>query len=354
MKKHLLSLLLFSVVMPALSQRSTTTKQTRMYAVAFYNVENLFDTIHDEGKNDYEYLPGGTYRWDSEKYKAKLANLSRAIADIATDVLPKDGAAVVGLAEVENSRVLGDLVDQLPLSDRDYRFVHHEGPDRRGIDCALLYNPHMFTPSASRLVGFRFEPQDTGRTTRGFLVVSGKLAGDPVSFVVCHWPSRLGGKEASERLRISAARQVRAIKDSLLSLVPQPKVFVMGDMNDDPSDRALAEGIPSAYELSEVADSCMYNPWRNVLEYQGVGTLSFRGRWNLFDQILLSPNLLSVGGKADYSSLCYYRCQVVKRDYLTNADGPFKGTPRRTSTRNAWLNGYSDHFPVVVYLMKRK
>lgn len=355
MKYCSLIVLSIFVSLHVFSQRSTTSKRAKMYAVAFYNVENLFDTIHDEGKNDYDYLPEGAYKWTSEKYKAKLANMSRAIADIATNVLPKDGAAVVGLAEVENSNTLNALVAEQPLADRDYRFVHHEGPDKRGVDCALIYNPHLFTLRESCLVDYRFEPQDTGRTTRGFLVVRGELGGDDVAFVVCHWPSRLGGQEASEYLRLSAARQVRAVKDSLLKVSPQMKVFVMGDMNDDPSDRSLSEGIPSVYDIDAVNDSCMYNPWYNILKHQGQGTLSYRGKWNLFDQILMTPNLLNNGvEKKDYSTLKYYRSQIASCDYLTNQDGPFKGTPLRTGTRNTWFNGYSDHYPVVVYLMKQK
>ena len=159
---------------------SAQEKKYGLYAVGFYNLENLFDTIHDEGKNDYEYLPQGAVKWNGMKYFAKLKNMSTVLAEIGTDRLPNVGASVIGVSEVENSRVMTDLVNQPALKERGMRFVHIEGPDRRGVDCALIYNPRFFTPEKSFLQPYIYEEKDSAQRTRGFLTVQGKLAGDDV------------------------------------------------------------------------------------------------------------------------------------------------------------------------------
>ncbi|RKW61642.1 MAG: endonuclease/exonuclease/phosphatase family protein, partial [Prevotella sp.] len=187
MRKQILFILAAVLINCAVSAQ----KKFSVYGVGFYNQENLFDTCHDEGKRDYEFLPNGSYRWNGIKYTHKLRNMSRALADMGTDVLPGVGCALIGLAEVENSRALDDLIAQPPLKARGYKYVHVEGPDRRGIDCALLYNPSFFTVNSVRLAPYvqKLE-KDSAFVTRGFLTVSGVLAGEPVAVIVCHLPSR--------------------------------------------------------------------------------------------------------------------------------------------------------------------
>lgn len=325
-------------------------KKLQVYAVGFYNQENLFDTCHDAGKNDYEYLPAKG--WDSEKYTSKLKNMSRALADMGTDVLPDAGCAFIGLAEVENANVLRDLVAQPPLKARNMQFCHIEGPDKRGIDCALLYNPALFTVKNVKLVPYVQElAKDSAFYTRGFLTVRGEMAGDDVAVIVCHWPSQFSGSFYRE----SGARQTKAVKDSLLRLNPEMKVFVMGDMNDDPTSKSMYEVLRAKPEISEVGEGDVYNPWYNILAKEAKGTLYYRGKWNLFDQIVLTPNLLNKDGKKNgYRSLKYWNHQVFRRDYLIQQDGHYKGAPLRTKAGGKWLNGYSDHLPVVLYLVKKK
>lgn len=322
-----------------------------VYAVGFYNQENLFDTCHDEGKNDYDFLPNGSYKWDGLKYTHKLRNMARALADMGTDVLPNVGCALIGLSEVENARVLDALVAQEPLAARGYRYIHVEGPDRRGIDCAVLYNPQLFKPASVKLVPY-VQPleKDSAFFTRGFLTVTGTMGGDHVAAIVCHWPSRYSGSFYRE----VAAAQVKAIKDSLLHLDPAIKVMVMGDMNDDPVNKSMAEVLSAKAEIDDVGDGDMYNPWYNVLAKQGKGTLMYNGSWNLFDQIVLSPNMLNKKGVKDFSSLKYWKHQIQHRDYLIQTTGKYKGAPKRTTAGGVWLNGYSDHLPVVVYLVKQQ
>ena len=327
---------------------SAQEKKFGMYAVGFYNQENLFDTIHDEGKNDYEYLPEGAMKWNGMKYFAKLKNMSTVLAEMGTDRLPGVGAAVIGVSEVENSRVLADLVAQPKLKERGMKFVHIEGPDLRGVDCALLYNPRFFTPEKSFLQPYIYEEKDSARRTRGFLAVQGKLAGDDVTFVVCHWPSRAAVSYYRER----AGEQVRALTDSIRKASPDMKIIVMGDMNDDPFSPSMAKALGAKRKMEDVDKGDFYNPWWDVLVRKGQGTLMYDGKWNLFDQIVLSPGLLNRDGKKDYSSLKYFKNEIFMRNYLFQTEGRYKGNTKRTHASGTWLNGYSDHLPVLVYLVK--
>ena len=319
-----------------------------MYAVGFYNQENLFDTIHDEGKNDYEYLPTGTMKWNGMKYFAKLKNMSTVLAEMGTDRLPGVGAAVIGVSEVENSRVLADLVEQPKLKERGMKFVHIEGPDRRGIDCALLYNPRFFTPEKSFLQPYVYEEKDSAQRTRGFLTVQGKLAGDDVTFIVCHWPSRAAVSYYRER----AGEQVRALTDSIRRASPEMKIMVMGDMNDDPFNPSMAKALGAKRTPKDVGEGDFYNPWWDILAKKGQGTLMYDGKWNLFDQIVLSHNLLDLNSKKDYSTLKFFKNDIFMRNYLFQTEGQYKGNTKRTHASGIWLNGYSDHLPVLVYLVK--
>ena len=326
-------------------------KKYSVYGVGFYNQENLFDTCHDEGKRDYDFLPTGSYKWNAMKYNHKLNNMSRALADMGTDVLPNIGCAIIGLAEVENSKALDDLIAQPALSARNYQYVHIEGPDRRGIDCALLYNPSLFSVKNTRLVPYVQKlKKDSAFYTRGFLTVSGTLADENVAVIVCHLPSRF----SESFYRELGAEQVKAIKDSLLNDDPNCKVFIMGDMNDDPIDKSMAGILKGKANIKDVNEGDMYNPWYNILVKEGVGTLLYQGSWNLFDQILLTPNLLNKDDKKDFSSLKFWKNQIFKRDYLFQTEGKYKGSPKRTTAGGVWLDGYSDHLPVVVYLVKEQ
>ena len=348
MKKRNLILVFFLIglMLPASAQRKFS-----VYGIGFYNQENLFDTCHDEGKNDYEYLPMGTNRWDARKYEHKLRNMARALADMGTDKLPGLGCAVIGLSEVENARALEDLIAQEPLRARNIKYVHVEGLDRRGVDCAMLYNPALFTVKDVKLYPYVQELEaDSAFYTRGFLAVQGMLANELITVIVCHWPSRF----SESFYRESAARQVRIIKDKLLQENPDNKIIVMGDLNDDPTNKSLTEGLSAKSEIKKTHDGDMYNPWYNYLVKQGTGTLQYDGGWNLFDQILMTPNMLDRKGTKDYSSLTYLNSQIFRRDYLIQTEGKYKGTPKRTFAGGVWLDGFSDHLPVVVYLVKEQ
>lgn len=328
------------LLLVAFAGQAQNTKP-ELYSVAFYNLENLFDTIHDSGKDDFEYLPDNAKQWNSEKYRSKLLNLSKVLSELSRDKVA-EGPAVIGVSEVENRRVLDDLVKQPALASTGYQVIHHEGPDKRGIDCALLYNPKLFVPLSHKLVPSEPFEGDTTHLTRGFLIVNGILAGDNTCFIVNHWPSR----GAAEPVRVHAARQVKALTDSLRRTNKKLKMIVMGDLNDDPMDQSLA-ALGAKKHRKDVKAGDFYNPWWETLEDKGVGTLLYRGKWNLFDQILLSPTLLK-----SKRGLTYDHNEVFIREYLFQQDGNYKGSPLRTFGGKEWLNGYSDHLPTIIYLKR--
>lgn len=319
-------------------------KHLETYAVGFYNLENLFDTIHDKGKNDYEYLPTGTYKWGDLKYRNKIERISTVLADMATDI-SSAGMAVVGVSEVENSSVLQALVESKELKSRGWKYIHVDGADMRGVDCALLYNPLFYTPISYKLVPYLLENGSDEYKTRGFLVVSGKMCGEHLCFIVNHWPSRRAKSHTRER----AAIQVRALKDSIMLADPESKIIIMGDMNDNPDNNSMKISLGALLDRKELKrTSDIFNPWYKVLRNDGIGTLNYRGKWNLYDQIVFTANLV---GK-DCSTLKYDRAEVFSRSYMFQSEGKYKGLPKRTHAAGVWLDGYSDHLPVIIYLVK--
>lgn len=331
---------------------SQAQKKFSVYGVGFYNLENLFDTCHDAGKNDYEYLPDGANRWTGLKYSSKLKNMARVLSEMGTDKLPGVGCAAIGVSEVENAKCLEDLCNQEPLKAKNFKYLLLEGPDRRGVDCGLVYNPKLFQVRDVKLVPYIYIlPEDSARATRGFLTVSGTLAGEHVTIVVNHLPSR----GATSFYREEGGRQIRVVVDSLVKADPNVKILVMGDMNDDPQDKSMAEALGAKRKMKDVPNEPggLWNPWWDVLA-SGTGTLQYDGKWNLFDQIIVSNALLDRDGKKDYKTLKLWNYQIFRRDYLFQKEGKYKGNTLRTHAGGAWLNGYSDHLPTVVYLIKEQ
>ncbi|MBQ8050729.1 MAG: endonuclease/exonuclease/phosphatase family protein [Bacteroidaceae bacterium] len=337
----------FLVLLLMATSCAQAEKKYGLYPVAFYNLENIFDTIHDQGKNDYEFLPNGSYHWDKNKYENKVRNMARVLAELGTDKVP-GGASIIGVSEVENARVMNDLIHQPALQARGMRFIHIEGPDKRGVDCALIYNPKAFKPTKWFLQPYVYENGDTTRATRGYLTVQGTIDGDPLTVIVCHWPSR----GATSYFRELAGKQVRQLTDSIRQADPQQRIIVMGDMNDDPDNASMAKKLGARRNMKDVQEGDFFNPWWELLRGKGQGTLTYQGGWNLFDQIVLSRNLLDVKGRKDYRHLTLYAWHIFRRDYLIQQEGRYKGSPKRTTSSGVWVNGFSDHLPTVTYLIK--
>lgn len=323
-------------------------QQMRAGLIAFYNLENLFDTIPSPDVFDEEFTPEGPNKWNGQKYHEKLDNMAQAISRIGEEDGWRGGPAVLGVSEIENRSVLEDLVAHPLLKPSNFQIVHYDSPDRRGVDVGLLYRPGFFrvTSTASPELVL-FDEKGERIYTRDQLVVSGVFDGEPMHFIVGHWPSRSGGELASRPRRNAAAALSRHHVDSLLALDPQSKIFVMGDFNDDPSNESLRKILRAAPRASKMAPGELYNPMYPLFK-RGIGSLNYRDGLNLFDQIVVSQALVG----QDYSTYKFRVARVFNSSFLTQKDGQYKGYPLRSFVGTVWQGGFSDHFPVYVIIVK--
>ena len=343
MKKTLLTILFVALLVVGFAQKP--------YKVMFYNFENLFDTINDPTTFDDEFTPAGDKAWNATKYQKKLGNLERVLFDIA--LIDKDYPIIIGVSEIENRMVLEDVIAQPKLRPANYRIVHYDSPDRRGVDCAFFYRPDVFKLEGSEAVKFVM-PGMANFYTRDFVTMWGTIEGEPFYFIVSHWPSRLGGKEASSSKREAAAAQCRALADSVRKANPATKVVVMGDFNDDATDKSIVESLGGKGDIKKLTAGDMYNPYFDMLR-AGYGTLAYRDSWNLFDNIVVSENLATDGkGKLHLVSAekSKYLGNIFNRSFLLQQEGQYRGYPLRTYVGNAFQDGYSDHLPVFIFFEK--
>ncbi len=330
------------------TQLLSQEKKYKAVCIAFYNLENFYDTIDDPNKNDEEFLPGGKNHWNSKRYFQKIENLSKVISEIANDIQAK-GPVVIGFSEVENKKVLEDLVASPLLAPLNYGIVHYDGPDVRGVDVALIYQKQHFTVTSSRSVTLNI-PGKPDFKTRDQLVVSGLLDGEPVHFIVNHWPSRRGGEKRSAPLRNAAADLCRSSADSIMKTNTNAKIIIMGDLNDDPTNKSLTEHLKAKGEESETKPGELFDPMYRMFKNEGIGSLAYKDNWNLFDQIIVSQPLLL----EEKSSFRFLKARVFNKSFLVQKDGAFANYPFRTYVGNDYQGGYSDHFPVYIVLVKEK
>ncbi|MBT8257586.1 MAG: endonuclease/exonuclease/phosphatase family protein [Bacteroidia bacterium] len=323
-------------------------RQFKVHTVAFYNVENLFDTINDPNKFD-EASPIMEMNFNRQAvYEKKVENMARVISEIGYDV-SKNSPVIIGLAEVENRQVLEDLANDESLIDKNYGIVHFDSPDARGIDVALLYQKKYFTPLMQSNHELKIYDDVTRKRvyTRDQLLVSGRLDGELMYFIVNHWPSRRGGEARSRPKRVAAAKLNKRIIDSLQAIDPYAKIFTMGDLNDDPTNASVKEILKAERKKEKVKLKGIFNPMENLAR-KGLGTNAYRDGWSLFDQILFTQPLL----EKDYGSFRFYKAGIFNKNYLTNKKGRWKGYPLRSFADGGFTNGFSDHFPVYVTLIK--
>ncbi len=320
-------------------------KKYKVVGIGFYNLENLFDTINDvELLISEEFTPDGPKQWTSERYKEKLGNMAEVISRVAADVTP-DGIAILGVSEIENRGVLEDLVKEGAIAGRNYKIVHYDSPDKRGVDVGLLYNPKYFEVTASK--SYLLSMEDTSFRSRDQLVVSGLLDGEKIHIIVNHWPSRSGGEKKSRPKRNAAGDLSRHIVDSLLSLDKNAKILVMGDLNDDPVNPSVKEHLRAKGKESRLEEGDLFNPMYKMYQ-DGIGSLAYRDSWNIFDQVIISQGLLGKD-KSDYK---FHKAKVFNKNFLLQKEGRYAGYPLRTFGGGVYLGGYSDHFPVYIYLIK--
>ncbi|MNQ66126.1 Endonuclease/Exonuclease/phosphatase family protein [compost metagenome] len=361
-------LVLLFVPLFSITKAIAQQKKYLVHTVAFYNFENLFDTINDPNTNDEEWTPAGMQRWTFDKYQHKLANLAKVLSEIGSAENP-DSPIFIGGCEIENRNVLEDLVKQPKLLDKNYGIIHFDSPDKRGIDVALLYQKKHFQPTTytniplyvykkSNKVKENLKTDAEEKTddvlqmssknyrvyTRDQLLVTGFLDGEEMSIIVNHWPSRSGGEKKSSPFREAAGALNKKIIDSLQQINPDAKVIILGDLNDGPYNKSVKVALGAKAIKTDVTPFGIYNPFEEMAK-KGFGTIAHRDAWDIFDQIMVSGSLL----KSDYSSFRYWKAGIYNKSFLIQTSGQYKGYPLRHSSTEV---GFSDHFPVYIYLIK--
>ena len=365
MKKIIVSvlvLLLAALIAVPLSL-DAQKKKSKDYVIGFYNLENLFDIYDDPAKNDEEFLPDGKNKWTQAKYEKKLANMAHVIRAMADE----NGRfhTILGVSEIENRLVLDDLVMQEEIASANYQIVHYDGPDRRGVDVALLYRPDQFKFLDSESIPYTFdskrikftemdkEQQDYFRT-RDILMVHGLIDGEHFAFYVAHLPSRAGGKKGGDDLRSRGGEIMYEHAKMMEQKYPGIKIVCMGDMNDNPTDNSMAKYLRGREKPEEVDKDDFFSPFLSMLK-AGYGSLCYQGTWSIYDLELVNWNLLNapdgglrirpIGKKGYYG-------RIFKKPFLTTQEGQYKGYPFRTFSNGSFIGGYSDHYPTYIVISK--
>ncbi|MGB0403417.1 MAG: endonuclease/exonuclease/phosphatase family protein [Salibacteraceae bacterium] len=332
MKKLFWLIIVISVI--GISCKNSTPKSAKEssdvepFQIAFYNVENLFDTLNTPKKNDGEYTPESKKQWNSDKYYTKLDRITQVLSSIDSN----GNLIGVGLAEIENLNVLEGLVSTGILKERGFKIIHKESPDFRGIDVAFIYNPRYFTPSNSQWLFV--DLNDGTKTTRDILRVDGKVKNAEVSIYVNHWPSRYGGQEKSDPKRRAAAKRLRENLDSLQTKAPNQMVLIMGDLNDYPTNGSVLEVLGA----DSVPTSKLYNATWDIHKQEGHGTHCYRGHWGVLDHIIVSNNMIPLIDTV-YAHKREFMCYQNKKGELL---------PSRSFSGKKYFAGYSDHLPIVL------
>ena len=348
-KKIYTSFLLLFVILLQSPYCQTTTYKIR--TISFYNVENLFDTIDNPETFDEDFTKKGRYRYTSRIYRDKIEHISRVISEIGHEKT-KTSPVMVGLAEVENRDVLEDLINSKNLKNGRYKIVHFDSSDRRGIDVALLYKEEFFKPLDQKAFEVRLWDESGKRIyTRDQLLVTGLLDNELIHIIVNHWPSRRGGQLRSSSKREKSAYVTKQIIETIKTAYLNPKIIIMGDFNDDPKDLSIKEGLTTVDNIQSLNSNTLFNPMERMFA-SGYHTLGYRDNINLFDQILLSEACVSKN--KTYKTFKFYMAGIYNPGYLITPTGRYIGYPYRTFQNDTYNDGYSDHFPVYIYLIKKR
>ena len=332
---------LIAVLFLVLSCSDKKYNPKKNLTIVSYNVENLFDLIDEEAKQDEEFTPDGNKHWTQGRYNKKLSDLSQVLSAINGQELPE----IIGLCEVENKKVVEDLFKNGEFDPKNYGIVHYESPDFRGIDCALAYNTAEVEVVKSEPIHVSF-PDEPDYFTRDVLYVKAKMSNKEIfHFFVNHWPSRIGGNEKTEPNRIFVASLVKAKTDSILTENPNANIVIMGDMNDEPGNKSIMGTLQASLEID--ANSQLINMMAPAYE-EGKGTYNFRGDWNMLDNIIVSRSLFDGKGFDCVDK----KGHVFSQDWMeyTNQNGQV--SPNRTYGGPNYYGGISDHFPVYIRLSR--
>jgi predicted extracellular nuclease len=307
-----------------------------IFTVAFYNLENLFDTFDDPDTFDDDFTPEGNRKWTIRRYKKKIKRLAKVISTIG-DEHTKHPPVILGIAEVETFDVVKDLIQSSSIVDYNYGIVHYDSPDERGIEVAFLYRKKYFEYIDSKAYPLHFI-DDVGNVdhTRDVLCVKGKLNGELMYFIVNHWSSRRSGTEESEHKRIKAAKLVQEVITDIETETEDAKIIIMGDFNDNPNNKSIKQFL---------VNESFYNPMESIYD-KGRGSLNHKGDWHLFDQIIFSKNFIN-GHIHSYKN-----ANIYDRYFLKDWYGKYKENPNRTYHGRFYKGGISDHFPIYMSLEK--
>jgi len=314
--------------------------------VMFYNVENLFDTIDDPAINDSEYLPGSKLNWNSEKYNTKLQNIAYVVDLLGTEKLPD----IIGLCEIENRKVLEELISQKSMKKNKFRIVHQDSPDERGIDVALLYSGKAFRllDYKSLPVIFQDDPDDKTRDILYARLLDKKK--DTIHFFVNHWPSRSGGQAKSEPKRIEAANTLLKELKNIYSDNRNPIVIIMGDFNDEPDNTSLIQVISGISPEQDDTHALVNLMARADKAGKGSYYYYYEKQWNMLDQFIVSSNLLDKNNKI---SLSEKEGLILDDESIMFRNNSGVLQPNRTSSGSKYFGGYSDHLPIYIDLEYR-
>lgn len=313
------------------------------YSIGFYNVENLFDTIADSKIHDEDFTPEGKNKWTSEKYQIKLDNLSRVISNLGEGNFP----AMVGLAEIENRKVLDDLIRAKYLVGKKYGIIHRNSKDERGIDVAAIYRTDLLKELSYEYLSVDLPGDDE---TREILYVKAKLNGKyPIHVFFNHWPSRREGEKESEPKRILAAKVLETKLFSLRKEFPNDPIFILGDFNDEPNNKSIYE-IIGAGKTDESLKAFVNLSYCKFEKKEG--THSFNGQWNMIDQVIVSRNFFN---KQNGLILANNETQIFKEDWVLFKHKDGNITPSKSYSGPIFhKTGYSDHLAIYVSLEIKK
>ncbi len=315
------------------------------FRVMFYNVENLFDTFDDPDKRDEEFLPNGDRYWTNRRFNDKLRRIFQVVIAVGEGKQP----ALIGLCEVENRYVLEMLLERTPLGRMGYKIIHKESPDRRGIDVALLYHEAQFTPIMYNAIPV-IDPDNENFATRDILYVKGTMETDTLHYYVNHWPSKFGGAIETIPQRALAASILKSNTDSIFETNPQAKIIIMGDFNDAPIEESITKHLGAVSNFNTVNNTLLYN-LSHKHAAQGLGTIKFRGKWELIDQFIVSGALLK--GEKIHTSTESFR--IFEAPFLMEKDEAYLGMkPFRTYIGFRYNDGFSDHLPILLDLKYKK
>ncbi len=355
MKKIIIALLfVFFLIFSCGTEKNTVSRYSLSqpddaYRIMFYNVENLFDTEDNPLTSDEEFTPEGVRYWTEYRYRQKLNNIYKVIVAVGGWELPP----VVGFSELENRKVLEDLISNTPLYKSDYKIVHYESPDSRGIDVGFIYREGYFKPFYHKPIPVKWPASMGTGTTRDILLVSGTTnANDTLNIFVNHWPSRWGGQLETEDKRMYVARLLKKQTDSLFKINPEAKIIIMGDLNDYPTDRSLTESLNAETQFQNIKPKKLYNLSYYLQEVKKQGTYKYEGQWGILDQIIVSGALLDTS-KSIYATVD--DINVFRADFLLEKDDKYPGEKVfRTYVGYKYNGGYSDHLPTYLDLRRKR